>query len=206
MQRASDRFGWGVPVLVCVPYGEDLDKPSVHDLVHLFEGGFSREEQRGTRYDPSRSSSATAARSSTIRSGAYPDEQLRPVLLAGREHLSRRFSHYELITTSLERFMGKLLDLEKSSAWEQAPICFVTHSSRSDVISGLLGHRAIVESIDQYPSFGGGLIIAGSADHRLGSFVEEYIRMAKFLILRSNLRMTQTLAAIKDLTPKMQDE
>ena len=30
--------------------------------------------------------------------------------------------------------------------------------------------------------------------------------MARFPVLRSNLPMTQTLAAIKDLTPKMQAE
>lgn len=35
LQLASDRFGWGVPVLACVPYGEDLDKPSVKDLAHV---------------------------------------------------------------------------------------------------------------------------------------------------------------------------
>ena len=74
LQRASDRFGWNVPVLACVPYAETLDKPSVMDLEHLFEGGFSRyargslregtaDQPRG-RYDPSLSSSNVTARRS----------------------------------------------------------------------------------------------------------------------------------------------
>ena len=104
--------------------------------------------------------------------------------------------------------MGRLLDLEKDPASMEAPVCFVTHTSRSDIIQGLLGHRAIVEAAgEDYPSFGGGLIIAGSTDHQPSVFIEEYIRTANFPILRSNLPMTQTLAAIKDLcaTPQTQE-
>ena len=52
--------------------------------------------------------------------------------------------------------------------------------------------------------FGGGLIIAGSSDEQAQPFIDELVRMASFPVLRSNLSMTETLAAIKDLRPKMQ--
>ena len=51
---------------------------------------------------------------------------------------------------------------------------------------------------------GGGLIIAGASDEQAQPFIEELVRMASFPVLRSNLSMTETLAAIKDLKPKMQ--
>ncbi len=57
LQRASDRFGWDVPIIGCVPYGDGLDKPSVLDLQHLFEGGFST-----ARYDPAKTDSRLASR------------------------------------------------------------------------------------------------------------------------------------------------
>lgn len=166
LQLASDRFGWNVPVLACVPFGKDLDKPSVQDLVRLFEGGFSKE-----RYDPSKSSSTTSNQSliegnkkvgrnlaeyytaalsyaagygyqsggggsgvgsdggSDGSDGASVPAHMRvlpPVLLAGAEHRHRRFSHYELVTTSLERFMTRLHEAAKVR-----PI--MTHRARSPV-------------------------------------------------------------------------
>jgi hypothetical protein len=88
------------------------------------------------------------------------------------------------------------------------PVCFVAHASRTDVIQGLLGHRQLVESSARggraMSPFAGGLVISGRAEHKLPPFVTEHIRMASFPVLRSNMPMTQTLAAIKDLTPKMQ--
>jgi len=83
--------------------------------------------------------------------------------------------------------------------------CFVTHISRSDIIHGLLGHQAVMQSRGTAP-FEGGLILAGSKDERPQPFVEDYIRAATIPILRSNLPVTQTLSAIKDLKPKMQAE
>jgi len=261
LQRASDRFGWGVPVLACVPYGEDLDRPSVLDLVHQFEGGFSQ-----ARYDPSTSSSAVANISSPLGGSASATARIRDtaataytnavryaagygsgygsvdigsegsslagvrrdawsaataeagsgsakaaagepaagaVLLAGGEYGHRRFTQYKLVSASLERFMGS--ESLVHSGGDAGSPCFVTHISRSDIIHGLLGHQAVMQSRGTAP-FEGGLILAGSKDERPQPFVEDYIRAATIPILRSNLPVTQTLSAIKDLKPKMQAE
>ena len=80
--------------------------------------------------------------------------------------------------------------------------CYVTHVSRADIIQGLLGHHAMRASAGSH--LGGGLIIAGSSDEQAQPFIDELVRMASFPVLRSNLSMTETLAAIKDLRPKMQ--
>ena len=266
LQRAADRFGWGLPVLAVVPYGEDLDKPSIADLVHCFEGGFSQSrsapsadhDARGRRvvkYEPEKGASALPSISSSLASraaAAYAagvraaagygvDEgegvgvgggqgggagvggglgaavgrgegtrwAERPaVLLAGREHLQQRFAHYELVTTSLGRFMEKLTAMEGSENDAGRGVCFVTHISRSDIIHGLLGHRALMAQAGRdATAFGAGLIIAGSEQSRpLERFEEEYIALANMPVLRSHMPMTQTLAAIKGLTPKMQAE
>jgi hypothetical protein len=57
-------------------------------------------------------------------------------LLSGQEHSLRRFQRYELVTTSLRRFMEKL------SSGQYSDVCFVTHCSRSDIVLGLLSHAA----------------------------------------------------------------
>eukprot|EP00326_Haptolina_ericina_P019484 CAMPEP_0181186340 /NCGR_PEP_ID=MMETSP1096-20121128/9982_1 /TAXON_ID=156174 ORGANISM="Chrysochromulina ericina, Strain CCMP281" /NCGR_SAMPLE_ID=MMETSP1096 /ASSEMBLY_ACC=CAM_ASM_000453 /LENGTH=223 /DNA_ID=CAMNT_0023275231 /DNA_START=119 /DNA_END=790 /DNA_ORIENTATION=+ len=142
-----------------------------------------------------------------------------------KQHIGPRLSlpHVQLVTASLERFMGKLSLSARGNrsgggkeGGSEAPTrtmqdmedtCFITHASRADIIQGLLGHRALVDSFERrmsIPAFGGGLVIAGSDEHRLEPFVEQYIGMAKMPVLRSYLPTTDTLATIKKLTPKMQ--
>jgi len=249
LQLASDRFGWNVPVLACVPFGKDLDKPSVQDLVRLFEGGFSKE-----RYDPSKSSSTTSNQSliegnkkvgrnlaeyytaalsyaagygyqsggggSGVGSDGGGDGSdsasvpahmrvLPPVLLAGAEHRHRRFSHYELVTTSLERFMTRLHEAAKAAASGglddgAGRVCFVTHTSRSDIIQGILGYQLVETRQDPTNSFIGGLLLAGATDRQFPPFIDGYLKRTSMPVLRSNRAMTQTMADIKNFTPKMQ--
>jgi len=248
LQKAADRFGWGVPVLACVPYGDDLDKPSVSDLVHLFEGGFSKE-----RYVPSESASSLASMSnlgkrrdlkhtaaavyatalryaagygglrasgggggssggSSSRSdgGGAKGGGNSSVLLAGECLRQRRFERYELVTESLERFTEKLAAEAEA---EGAPgggegdaaggVCYVTHVSRTDIIRAVLGPRRGGRPGRARPF---GLIIAGSPKHRMAPIVATAARAlaSDTPVLRSYMPMAQTLAAIKDLTPKMQ--
>ena len=273
VQAASERAGWGAPVLACVPFGDGLDKPSVSDLVHLFEGGFSRERARSrARLDDNLgvgrqavrggelARAATSAYTTAVRyaagyggdferarddplgdepsardgpsarfaagawraaaRGARPTPPA-PVLLAGAEHMHRRFASYKLVSGSLERFMSFELMARGAAEAERGGSagggavdgaaggdCYVTHVSRADIIQGLLGHHALLSSKRPAPEagshFGGGLIIAGSSDEQAQPFIDELVRMASFPVLRSNLSMTETLAAIKDLRPKMQ--
>jgi len=230
LQLASDRFGWNVPILGCVPYAADLDKPSVMDLEHLFEGGFSRP----TRYDPSTSSSNVVGAKPLLappatmdKNGDNPDEGREPVLLAGADQRSVRFSHYELVTSSLERYMQKLVGTGKEGCTEferftgnkpesdsGLQVGFITHISRSDIIQGLLGHRALVAAQEAQPRpqaqprphAGGGLIIAGAIEHTPEPFLVEYIRASSIPVMRSYMDVTKTMTAVRNLTPKMQAE
>ncbi|EOD18318.1 hypothetical protein EMIHUDRAFT_196510 [Emiliania huxleyi CCMP1516] len=153
--EAADRFGWGVPVLACVPYG---DMPSTCGDIELWSGpqtfldpscrrrprqavgGFSKE-----RYVPSESASSLASMSNLGKrrdlkhtAAAVYATALRSVLLAGECLRQRRFERYEL-------------------------------------------HRMAP--------------IVATAARALASDTP---------VLRSFMPMAQTLAAIKDLTPKMQ--
>ena len=149
-------------------------------------------------------------------------------MLAGEDQRSARFSHYELVTSSLARYMQKLVgacntdgstEYERfsglpagNSGGESRSVCYVTHISRSDIIQGLLGHRAMLATQREEHAMaggcreGGGLIIAGSSDHQMEPFVQEYIKMARMPVLRSYMDVTKTMSAIRNLTPKMQAE
>eukprot|EP00968_Pinguiococcus_pyrenoidosus_P010965 scaffold876_cov243-Pinguiococcus_pyrenoidosus.AAC.24 len=162
LEKAIQRFGWGVPVLGCIPYGENLDQPSAMDLETLFE----------TR------------------------------LIGGAHQKMRRFENYELVTTSLDRFMQKLAKDHE----EIVNTCFVTHNSRSDIILGLLSH---VGRLDHGPRggiqpFQGGLILTGSPPgNKPADFVADYIRNANIPILNVGASTSKVLAAIKEYTPKL---
>jgi len=104
--------------------------------------------------------------------------------------------------------MAKLIEAGKAaSEQEESPgsVCFITHTSRSDIVMALLGHQLMETGGDMSrPSFVGGLIIAGTEGRRVEPFVENYIRSANMPVLRSNLPITRTMSEIKNLTPKMQ--
>jgi hypothetical protein len=76
-------------------------------------------------------------------------------VLSGRQHMLRRFRRYELVTTSLRRFMENLSS--RRAAFSQT--CFITHASRNDIILGLLSHAA--ENAESDPPFEGGLLLTG---------------------------------------------
>lgn len=111
----------------------------------------------------------------------------------------------QLVTTSLPGFMSKLKRLRLAASG--ADTCFVTHTSRSDIIQALLGHRAMYDSLERQtkePPFAGGLILTGSSLHDpLDDFAHDYIKLAKMPVLRSNLSTAHTLQAVKAITPKM---
>jgi len=249
---ASERAGWAAPVLGVVPFGNDLDQPSVHDLEHTFGGGFSNErynpgsrrltrsktsmgqraaEKTAAVYAAAVSYAAGAGTAAEVRkksAEAYAmavavaadvesehgigaeSEQSHPtvggdraepvLLLAGAEYRHRRFLRYELAAASLERFMcSPALAVE---AADPESVCFITHITRSDIIQGLMMHQAMAVARGA-PGIGG-LILAGAEQERPQLFLNEHLRSASFPILRSNLPLTETMAAIKDLRPKMQ--
>lgn len=74
-------------------------------------------------------------------------------MLSGHQHELRHFERFELVTTSLRRFMEKL-SFPLSSQHDHT--CFVTHASRNDIVMGLISHgHACGER------FKGGMILTG---------------------------------------------
>merc|ERR1711939_996773 len=97
-----------------------------------------------------------------------------PVLLAGAQHCSRRFSRYELVpsTDCFAPCNGNVDRHAASAQQESAPpesLCMVVHIGCSDVIMQLLGSAKTHGSHVQF----GGLILAGTAEGHPQPHVEE---------------------------------
>ncbi|CAM9323253.1 unnamed protein product [Laminaria digitata] len=121
--------------------------------------------------------------------------------LAGREHLLRRFSRFELVTTSLRLLLEKLGD----GGVYSSSTCFVTHATRNDVILGLLSHSQ--DSLNEKNSakpFGAGLILTGTPPgHIPHSFVGDYIGRAAIPVLSVGLSTSKTMHKLEGFTSKM---
>lgn len=131
-------------------------------------------------------------------------------LIGGWQHRLRRFEHYELVTTSLRRFMDKLAKEEKLRPCKISKTCFVTHASRNDIILGLLSHvskhddLAAPWSSERKQPFEGGLILTGSPPSNTpATFCADYISHANCPILCVPVSTSKTMEAIKSYTPKL---
>ncbi|CAM9411832.1 unnamed protein product, partial [Hapterophycus canaliculatus] len=60
------------------------------------------------------------------------EQMFHTTALSGREHLLRRYSRFELVTTSLRQLLQKLGD----GGINTNNTCFVTHATRNDIILG----------------------------------------------------------------------
>lgn len=78
-------------------------------------------------------------------------------VIVGKEHLLRHYDQITLVSMDLRRFMNRLRTEKHSKT------LFVTHSSRLDIILGLISHSQIHEMIWGEP-FRAGLILAGHSD------------------------------------------
>eukprot|EP00752_Nemacystus_decipiens_P004793 g4361.t1 len=102
--------------------------------------------------------------------------------LAGRQHLFRRYSRFELVTTSLRQLLEKLGD----GGANHTSTCFVTHATRNDIILGLLSHaqRNLGEKSSGAASFDAGIILTGTPPgHIPHSFVRNSISRAAVPVL-----------------------
>ncbi|CAN0134771.1 unnamed protein product [Pylaiella littoralis] len=121
--------------------------------------------------------------------------------LAGRKHLLRRYSRFELVTTSLRQLLEKLGD----GSVNHASTCFVTHATRNDIILGLLSHSQ--ETVDEKgtaPSFDAGLILTGTPPgHIPHSFVRDYISRAAIPVLSVGLSTSNVVGKLEGFTSKM---
>jgi len=122
-------------------------------------------------------------------------------LIGGFQHRLRRFDRYELVTTSLRRFMEKLA----KEGDDILNTCFVTHASRNDIILGLLSHVSRLDSgLSGGKRFEGGLILTGSPPfNQPADFCSDYIHHANIPILNVPQSTSNTMDAIKSYTPKL---
>lgn len=117
------------------------------------------------------------------------------VLSTGADML-KRFTRYELVTTSLRRFMENLTF--RRGEWLRT--CFITHGSRSDIILGLLGHSQSPYS----PPFEGGLLLTGSPPgNKPHAYTLPYVRRSQMPVMTVGQSTTTVLAALESFTPKM---
>jgi hypothetical protein len=109
-------------------------------------------------------------------------------VLSGRQHMLRRFRRYELVTTSLRRFMENLSS--RRAAFSQT--CFITHASRNDIILGLLSHAA--ENAESDPPFEGGLLLTGKRFY-MKSVCGVYIALMHMIAIVDTLRCSSNVAS-----------
>jgi len=118
-------------------------------------------------------------------------------MLSKRDAAQKRFKNYELVTTSLERFM-ELLNGKRNVRLEGT--CFITHSSRVDLIMGLITHINSKVTSNNYES---GLILSGINDATLPKVAEDCIKHCKFPVLASKTTTAETMRLIANYTAKM---
>eukprot|EP00903_Cladosiphon_okamuranus_P008206 g7901.t1 len=112
--------------------------------------------------------------------------------LAGRQHLLRRYSRFELVTTSLRQLLEKLGD----GGVNHTSTCFVTHATRNDIILGLLSHSqdTLDEKNGGATSFDAGIILTGTPPgHIPHSFVRDYISRAAIPVLTVGMSTSQVV-------------
>ncbi|CBN78852.1 conserved unknown protein [Ectocarpus siliculosus] len=120
--------------------------------------------------------------------------------LSGREHLLRRYSRFELVTTSLRQLLKKL----GAGGISAKPTCFVTHATRNDIILGLLSHSQDTLGEKNNAPFDAGLILTGTPPgHVPHSFVSEYIGRAAIPVLSVGMSTSEVMHKLEKFTSKM---
>ncbi|CAM9265552.1 unnamed protein product [Scytosiphon promiscuus] len=129
------------------------------------------------------------------------EQMFHTTALSGREHLLRRYSRFELVTTSLRQLLQKLGD----GGVNTASTCFITHATRNDIILGLLSHSQ--DNLDEKNSaspFDAGLILTGTPPgHVPHSFVSDYISRAAIPVLSVGMSTSKAMHRLENFTSKM---
>ncbi|KAG5189839.1 AAA domain-containing protein [Tribonema minus] len=116
-------------------------------------------------------------------------------MLSRRDAALRRFNRYELVTTSLRRFMEKI---NREPPEQLGRTCFITHASRVDLIMGLHTHVMNTARADRFEC---GLILSGGV--QLPASVCNYLSRSKFPVLKSRETTAETMRKIAGYTAKM---
>mmetsp|Transcript_21323 Transcript_21323/g.48097 ORF Transcript_21323/g.48097 Transcript_21323/m.48097 type:complete len:383 (-) Transcript_21323:265-1413(-) len=90
-------------------------------------------------------------------------------LSSGHEHKLRHFAEYELAITDLNLFLEKL----HTGAFNET--LFVTHASRSDIVTGYLVYAATYERMTG-KAMQGGILLSGSPSTPFGAWPDQALR------------------------------
>lgn len=127
------------------------------------------------------------------------EQMFNTTALAGRKGLLRRFSRFELVTTSLRRLLEKLNDGSLRGS-----TCFVTHGTRNDVILGLLSHCEDARNEKNSAPFEAGLILTGTPPGNVPhSFLRDYISRVDMPVLTVGMSTTKAMQKLESFTSKM---
>jgi dethiobiotin synthetase len=120
-------------------------------------------------------------------------------MLSGRsESLLHRFEKYELVTTSLRRFMEKL-----NSEGGALNTCFITHGSRVDLVMGLLTHAQDHRGDENFKC---GLLLSCEDNVPLPEYIQEYLRHANIPVMVSPSTSAQTAKMVGSFTATLNPE
>ncbi|CAM9307016.1 unnamed protein product [Chrysoparadoxa australica] len=126
-------------------------------------------------------------------------------MLSGEDSRLHRIGNYELVTTSLGRFMSKLNWKRVSGSGFHNLIketCVITHWSRVDIILGLLSHCYDGGKPTKKERWRGALLLTGR-EPELPEYVESYIRASNLPSLKTGRSTAETLSALEGFTAKM---
>jgi len=121
-------------------------------------------------------------------------------------HAYRTIDKFELVTTSLEKFMEKL-ERMMTIQGQINNTAFVTHRSRADIVQGLLAFAS--RKVGHAPGtvsgqFQGVLLLSG--DDRfdaLPSYMDTHLKDSVMPVVLSNHSSTKTMSRISSFTPKL---
>lgn len=123
----------------------------------------------------------------------------------------RAFTKFELVTTSLEKFLEKLHRMNSQSHRREGDglrTAFVTHRTRTDIIQSLLAFASKRGPSTMHGKdselFRCGLVLSGDAQFdTFPTYMEELLKDANIPIVPSGLSSAKTIRAIDKFTPKL---
>ena len=119
---------------------------------------------------------------------------------SGHEHRLRHFGEYELAITDLNLF------LEKLHSGQFNETLFVTHASRSDIVTGYLVYAATYERITGN-QLKGGILLSGSPTTPFGAWPDASLRkcieMSTVRILFTNVSTSETVRRLAKYVAKL---
>mmetsp|Transcript_30535 Transcript_30535/g.36019 ORF Transcript_30535/g.36019 Transcript_30535/m.36019 type:complete len:385 (+) Transcript_30535:66-1220(+) len=123
-------------------------------------------------------------------------------MASGHEHRLRHFAEYELATTDLNLFLEKLHTGKYDST------LFLTHASRSDLVTGYLVYAGFYEKQHGYPMQGGILLTGTAQKHYVwpDQALRECVSSSNLPILFTNISTSESVKKLSSYVAKLNAE